>query len=212
MKRSLMGALTAGVLAFGLLGCTQKLFVKSYDIENSQGPYTRIRIDVPSAGSASGAEIRLNYSGTSARTAVIDPSNILAIVQNEVMRSLQASGHQVKLVLTEPDLDLQLSFEPPTPRCDLLCWVTFQGMPIYESIGGAKLVDGATGNILAAFEISSSIRRTRNNPPSQIKDWDKYAQKLASEVKVQLEKLKLAENNTLQTHGQDALAHAGSQQ
>lgn len=193
MKWRLSAATVTALLTLVLVGCSTNVYVKSYPIEQAEGTYTRIRIGVPTTGAASGVGLQINNAGTVAKQAIIDGNNILAIVQNEVIRSLQGAGHKVVLVNTGADLDLQISFEAPAAYCDLKCWLTLTALPVYRAVGGAKLVDARTGNVLATYELNTEIRTRRATPPNKIQDWEKFAVKLAEEIRKDLEKLQLAQ-------------------
>lgn len=196
MKWKTGTAVATALLALALTACSTNVYVKSYPIEAATGTYKRIRIAVPTAGVGTAAKVTYgsgSWGSATAKTSVVDGSNILAIVQNEVMRSLQSAGHHSVLVTDSPDLDLRISFEAPSPYCDLKCFLTLTSLPLYQSVGGAQLVDGKTGNIIATYELNTQIRTLRSTPPNQIRHWEIFAKKLAEEVRADLEKLKLAE-------------------
>ncbi len=178
-------------LALILTGCGTKVYLKSYTIENPTGNYTRLRIGVPTAGAGAGTTYKVTdrkYGGGALN--IIDPENILVIVQNEVIRSLQSSGRKVALVDTNADLDLQISFQPPSPTFDLWRLVTLGLLKNYASLGGARLVDTRTGNVLFTYEFVSSNRTVV--PPVRIQDWETFAKALATEINKTLGTLKLA--------------------
>lgn len=198
LTRALAPSLAAALL---LSACSSTLHLKSYPIEAPEAGYKRLRIGVPTAGAGAGAEItgistRYNsFSGTSevrsVTKAVIDPENIMAIVQNEVMRSLHSGGKKVILVDRNADLDLQLSFQPPGPKLDLYTLLSLGLLTTYESLGGARLVDVKTGKVLYTYEFISTVRDIK--PPTQIRDWEAFAKALAEEVAKSLGSLKLAD-------------------
>lgn len=193
--RALVGALAA--MSLMLTACGTTINLKSYPIESPTESYKRLRIGVPTAGAGSEVKVRMVNSEKGVATkSVIDPENILAIVQHEVMKSLQASGKKVALVEGNPDLDLQISFQAPYPTLDLIGLITLGGLANYRSLGGAKLVDAKTGKVLFTYEFVSSVRGLV--PPTHIQDWEAFAKALAVEVNKTLGGLKLAENRSIQ--------------
>lgn len=193
--RALVGALAA--MSLMLTACGTTINLKSYPIESPTESYKRLRIGVPTAGAGSDVKVRMvNAEKGIATKSVIDPENILAIVQHEVMRSLQASGKKVALVDGSPDLDLQISFQAPYPTIDLIGLITLGGLSNYRSLGGAKLVDAKTGKVLFTYEFVSSVRGMV--PPVNIQDWETFAKALAVEVNKTLGGLKLVGNRSIQ--------------
>lgn len=200
LTRALAPSLAAALL---LSACSSTLHLKSYLIEVPDANYKRLRIGVPTAGAGAGAEVvgissRYNsLSGTnevrSITKAVIDPENIMAIVQNEVMRSLGAAGKKVILVDRNAELDLQISFQPPGAKLDLYTLLSLGMLTTYESLGGARLIDVKTGKVLYTYEFISTVRDVK--PPTQIRDWEAFAKALAEEVTKSLGRLKLAEGS-----------------
>lgn len=192
--RVLLGAIAA--LSLSLTACGTTLQMKSYPIESSTDTYKRLRVAVPTAAAGAQVEVKFNSGrNASALKTVVDPQNILAIVQHEVMKNLQTNGKKVALVTSSPDLDLQISFQAPSATIDLIGVLTLGALTNYQSLGGAKLVDVKTGKVLFAYEFISSVRNYV--PPTNIQDWEKFAKTLAEEVNKSLSSMKLAQNSSL---------------
>lgn len=193
--KALVGTLTA--LALALSACSTTVSMRSYPIETTSDNFKRLRIAVPTAGVGGMEQVKFSASASraSASKTVVDAENILAIVQHEVMKSLQSNGKKIALVAANPDLDLQISFQAPAPRIDLISLLTLGIVGSYQSLGGAKLVEVKTGRVLYTVEFVSTVHHVV--PPTRIKDWEGFANKLAEEVTKTLGNLKLADHSTL---------------